>query len=109
MITLKTLHEATPMEVFQQAKSHLLTQKAKSTRNAICAYRGENGTKCAAGCLIGDDEYSFDLEYKSWKTLLSYRKIPTNHYDLILKLQRIHDSHPPEDWEVLLNDLEKTL
>jgi hypothetical protein len=30
-----------------------------------CAYRGENGTKCAAGFFIPDELYSEDLEGKS--------------------------------------------
>jgi len=31
----------------------------------VCAYRGENGTKCAAGFFIPDDLYSENIEGKS--------------------------------------------
>lgn len=32
-----------------------------------CAYRGVNGTKCAVGCLISEDNYTVGLENKSVK------------------------------------------
>ena len=53
MITLKTLSQATAMEVFQQAKNHLLTQNQVSllilkTGKETCAYRGDNGLKSVA-------------------------------------------------------------
>lgn len=60
MIALKTLAQVTDQEVFDQVKTHLLSQKVKSMSRTLedtCAYRSANSLKCAAGCLIGDDEY----------------------------------------------------
>jgi hypothetical protein len=41
MITLKTLPQATPQQVFDQVTKHLLTQNARSRsgETQICAYR----------------------------------------------------------------------
>lgn len=60
MITLKTLPNASAQQVFDQVAAHLLTQKEKAKQFNTCKYRVEHRDKvlkCAAGCLIGDDEY----------------------------------------------------
>ena len=52
----------TSQEVFDVVAKHLLTQNAKSMDDPwdeMCAYRGENGRRCAVGALIPDDLYSF--------------------------------------------------
>lgn len=108
MITLKTLPQATAQEVFDQVARHLLTQgkKSISENNQYCMYRGFNGTKCAAGCLISDDEYKPEFENHNWLHLSgSNYLVPEEHCYLIMKLQDIHDGHEPEDWRVKLNNL----
>lgn len=102
MITLKTLSQATVQEVFNQVAKHLLTQMRQSRSVAAlggCAYRGEDQLKCAAGCLIGDDEYYIGMENKIWTSLPT---IPDVHQDLISRLQRIHDHNFPNKWKRLL-------
>lgn len=97
MISLKTLHLATAQEVFDQVKDHLLKQNAKSfIPGQGCMYRGENGMKCAAGCLIADDEYSPEFEGASWAYVISFC---IDHGKLISFLQKIHDCCNPSEWE----------
>lgn len=106
MITLKTLDAATEQEVFDQVAEHLLKQNAQSKHALGCAYRGDGGLKCAAGCLIADDEYSEEFENKPWSEL--ERKIPNfpkKHTGLILGLQNIHDVRPPMCWSSYLQEL----
>ena len=98
MITLKTLPQAIAQEVFDQVKNHLLTQNKKSLLpNEIrylgngCAYRGENGLKCAVGCLIGDDEYTSGIEGMEWASIATGRRI-LNHKNMIIDLQNAHDT-----------------
>jgi hypothetical protein len=103
MITLKTLHLATAQEVFDQVAKHLLTQGCKSeslddSGLQTCKYRGENGTSCAAGCLIADDEYDPEMEGHTWKCLKEYGFVGEHHYYLIADLQFIHDYYPPSEW-----------
>lgn len=118
MITLKTLPQATAQEVFDQVAKHLLTQMKKSVAKRAaesasdskdyCMYRGFDGTKCAAGCLISDDEYKLEFENHNWSYLsdINYL-VPKEHCHLIAQLQNIHDCYEPEDWRVKLNNLAK--
>ena len=99
-ITLATLKDATQQEVFDQVTTHLLKQNKKSqnTTKKTCMYRGQNGTCCAAGCLISDEEYKQSYESKNWGTLTYRGFVPDTHKDLIEKLQQIHDMYMPEVW-----------
>ena len=63
--------DLTKQEAFDRMVAHLREQKAFSIRKLDladgetipgCAYRGEGGVKCAVGCLIPDELYSFEME-----------------------------------------------
>lgn len=104
-ITLATLPQATAQEVFDQVARHLL-QQGKKSGHAIsggplafyCSYR-EGNLKCAAGCLIGDEEYSMDMENSVWSTLVIEGRVPDTHARLIGRLQVVHDQHNPDQWQ----------
>ena len=96
MITLATLPQATEQEVFDQVATHLLKQgrPSYSEQSRMCAYRGEEGFKCAAGCLVSDEEYDVSMERGAWdqlQTSCGAVDIPDAHMDLILSLQVTHD------------------
>lgn len=96
-ISLKNLATSSAQDVFDQVAIHLLTQNQPSIAPVAgfptdCAYRGNNGLKCAAGCLIADDEYDIEIEGKDWLYLNIQGKVPTEHWQLITGLQGIHDS-----------------
>ena len=101
MITLKTLPQATAQEVFDQVATHLLKQRVASRNFAteMCAYRGAKGRKCAAGCLVSDEEYSTEMENLAWDQI-NYPKrkftVPQEHMKLITALQVVHDSADDE-------------
>lgn len=116
MITLKTLPQASAQEVFDQVAKHLLTQMKKSEDDirGVCQYRNKNGLKCAAGCLIGDDEYDpqFDeigneLIDTAWSSLIEAGLVPSDHSELIADLQQVHDVEPPSIWHSQLNLLSR--
>lgn len=92
-ITLATLPNATAQEVFDQVARHLLTQKERSVADEKCLYRAPGGLKCAAGCLIGDDEYRPSMEDRKWRSLVEAGIAPGRHEALIGDLQQLHDSH----------------
>lgn len=100
MITLATLPNATAQEVFDQVAKHLLAQGKRSVLvpGGSCAYRGMDDRKCAAGCLIGDDEYSPDIESVPWHALADKGLVPKSHSSLIQALQTIHDTWATIDW-----------
>lgn len=110
-ITLATLKDATDQQVFDQVVNHLRKQgkRAYDYVNEACAYRvmSSDGEvlKCAAGCLIGDDEYTPEMdnndEGTSWVQLVERGQAPAFHRELIRQLQNIHDgSINITDWEM---------
>lgn len=93
MITLATLPQATEQEVFNQVVRHLKQQNKQASYKHNCMYRlPHSNLKCAAGCLIGDDEYSPQFERTGWHTLSRRGLVPEAHKTLISKLQSWHDS-----------------
>jgi hypothetical protein len=100
MITLKTLEQATKQEIFDQVANHLLTQMQKSENiGRKCMYRNYSGLKCAAGCLISDEEYEERFEGCSWYKLIEREQISKYHERLIQELQDIHDNYEVCDWK----------
>ena len=100
-------------EIFTRVKHHLLTQGVQSVTQSPtgvknrCLYRGPNGTKCAIGCLISDDQYLIGLEGKpagrraitmSIENSLEI-DIDARAIMLLARLQDLHDTTKPESWE----------
>lgn len=110
-ITLKTLADATPMEVFEHVKQHLLRQNVKAVDTSqgsyACYYREPGGLVCAAGCLIADDEYNAEMENHDWDSLVAYGTVPEAHAELINRLQFIHDFGRVAVWKEMLNEVEE--
>ena len=113
-ITLKSLKHVTEQEVFDQVCHHLLMQGEKSqNHNHSCKYRqpklNKKALKCAAGCLIGDNEYNKAMEGNSWNMLIEYDYVSKHHKELITELQIIHDGEEPKDWGYKLKNLANRL
>lgn len=101
-ITLKTLAQATEQEVFDQVVQHLREQGLQSKNENGCAYRGDGGLMCAAGCLIADDEYTSYMDNNdddsTWTQLVIDHVVPEEHSELIQRLQEVHDGNV-DKWE----------
>jgi hypothetical protein len=109
-VLAESLEGKTFREIFDIAKAHLLTQKARSIseEDACCQYRGPNGLKCAVGCFIPDDKYTPLIEGKPVDPLFArYTKKP--YWTLLADIQGIHDGWEPEDWEQQLHLMEGNL
>ena len=92
-ITLKTLAQASPQQVFDQAVRHLLTQKVRSAETYDGGRRYRHGSrKCVAGAFIDDSEYTPEMESNTWSMLVLRKLVPDAHQGLMCELQRIHDS-----------------
>ena len=110
MITLTTLAQATPQEVFSQSARHLLAQNQRSSiKNNKCRYREGQHLKCAAGCFISDSEYRAEMEGQQWRSLTIDGLVPITHGYLIANLQNIHDNYPVETWPERLKNLADSL
>ena len=110
MITLATLAQATPQEVFDQSANHLLAQNERSAiKTNKCRYRIGKQLKCAAGCFIADSEYREKMEGQQWRSLTIDSLVPIEHGYLISNLQNIHDNYPPNAWPKRLKNLADSL
>ena len=102
-------------EIYNTVAKHLLTQGVASRIERgpgtipACMYRGPNGTKCAVGCLISDDEYKPELEYHTlemlWRDfpqLSAFQNVDENDITFLANLQTIHDVYTPDTWKMLL-------
>lgn len=102
-------------EVFDRVRTHLLSQGRKSERRGLCAYRGQDGLRCAIGCLIDDEHYDRLLENLSIsdpnvRLAVQRSGIPLEgqpDLDLLSRLQHVHDAHHPEHWAAELTKVEE--
>lgn len=107
----------TEQETFDIVVNHLRQQGCKSQEEKLdplsdlprCMYRGPNGTKCAAGILIPDEDYRVEME--GW-FVANYRiKAVLEKYGhseiLVARLQHIHDNFAVCEWENKFKDLAK--
>ena len=92
---------ATAQEVFDYVIGHLVSQGKQSIQmegGESCAYRGDNGAKCAVGVLIPDEVYNDVMEGDSVDGLIE--NFPREcmitgikkHKDILNSLQNMHDS-----------------
>lgn len=98
----------TKQETFDRVARHLLTQNEESNgflsdgeaETLTCLYRS-GLLKCAAGCLIPEEEYKEEYEGKDVKLLCS--KYDWSYFfghdiELVSFLQTIHDTYHPNEW-----------
>lgn len=95
----------TKQETFDIVVSALRIQGCKSRKGLRCAYRGNNGLKCAVGHLIPDEDYSAEFECLSpyHKSIRPVLKNLGHDIDLCAQLQAIHDIS--DNWEYKWQEL----
>lgn len=107
----------TAQEIFDKSAVGLLTQKAKSYlvnpdghESMVCAYRGANGKKCAAGFCIEDSLYTESMEKNTITGVIQQfgLKELAVHEVLLSTLQSIHDGVSIAAWKAELLHLAKT-
>ncbi len=82
---------------FDDVVAHLLKQgkRAMLSKSKACAYRGADGTTCAAGCKIPDEHYRVGMEGNPIRVVVEdmYPLVKPFFPDLDLAtdLQRVHD------------------
>jgi len=99
-------------ELFDIMATHLMTQGTRSVNpdSAVCLYRGPNGTKCAVGVLIPDDEYDEDMENEKAGAVAAHfikdsdlRQEFQNNFALMQDMQQLHDRTDVVMWRVKLS------
>jgi hypothetical protein len=105
-------------QIFDTVKNHLLAQRERSYGCAGgsigCKYR-LGDMKCAVGVLIPDELYRPEMEGRSVSSLISFVGLNPSQYQLpewfkehrrlLEKLQVIHDTDEPYQWEQELREL----
>lgn len=93
-------------ELFTQVAKHLLAQNGRSVVAGKCKYRGDNGLKCAVGCLITDENYLPTAEGRpAWDAVVRKGVQDSGWtYDeetepLLLQLQAVHDHNAVHLWQ----------
>lgn len=103
----------TPQEIFNQVATHLLTQKEKAMHDSdenMCAYRAEDGLKCAFGGVLPDKMYDPMMEgtradgvFDGWPKVAEY--FGEGNRQLVQELQNVHDDNQPDEWRECLQDV----
>lgn len=89
----------TDQEIFDAVVTHARKQQARSvSHHGDCCYRGNNGLRCFAGCLIADEDYDPSMEGSNCMLLPPIIKL-TQNTGLVRSLQTIHDKYGVEYWE----------
>lgn len=97
---MNTTKQITEQEIFNKVWEHFVVNKAGPSINiGGCAYRGDNGTKCAVGVLLTDEEIKqmeLALDRKCGIEGLSVDRLPlpphlAPHENFLTLLQRVHD------------------
>jgi hypothetical protein len=96
----------TTRELFERVAAHLLAQGKRSMLYKSCRYRGEDGTRCAVGCLIDDAHYSVAIEDATIASMAVQEAVEgtigrrlTDPERLMLRdLQALHDADDPVFW-----------
>ena len=107
-------------EIFDTVAKHLLAQMKQSklvdqSGDAFCAYRSDDGKKCAVGALIPDELYDPDMEDKGCEWIVQmhpdlhpYLVATDISYGMSLidlrRLQAIHDKKSPDVWKDVLRE-----
>lgn len=125
--TIKTYDDL--QTIFDKVAKHLLTQRKRAQSNrggtgGACVYRSSDGSKCAIGCLISDENYDSqiegivvsDLESSCVSDALLLKNILLKSginvedsavTEFLMELQLLHDDFDcdPRSWEESLESL----
>lgn len=101
----------TDQAIFNFVKTRLLQQGRKSLTKigafpgTSCAYRGKDGTRCAVGWLITNDNYKSEFEGAGVYDVIAALQasgvqviVDSTTYQLLRNLQDVHDSQKPSRW-----------
>jgi hypothetical protein len=100
-------------QIFDTVAKHLLKQNKKSfiaDNDGVCAYRGQDNTMCAVGCLIKDEDYDSVIEnvtfpdlYLNMPHIFEHLQINNPKFHMLVVLQNLHDKFPTEYWPARLD------
>lgn len=86
----------TRQEIFDTVVRHLYSMPHRAMLKGNCAYRSDDGLKCAVGCLIPDEIYDPKMEtFDILRLMVEWETLPaffcSENIGLLIKLQSAHD------------------
>lgn len=111
--------ELTEQEIYDKVCEHLDQQGERAVTLSkdgkvpvSCAYQTEQGTKCAVGALMTDEELAQlqegDLLKNDWVKIVEEGLAPVTHIKLLRALQEAHDqSNRWKDRQAMVNNLKE--
>lgn len=108
--TLSTINDFSQQQIIEFIADKLIRQNERSVSymRGGCRYRGDNGTKCAIGHLLTDEEYRRDMEGTTIKSS-HFRQYEINYRTLAMlaELQDMHDCNAIFAWPMILEGIAK--
>ncbi len=113
---LNNLNNETPIAIIRYVKEKLVAQNKKSIHSdeygIYCAYRGDDGCKCAIGHLLPDEHYArhYDEDGGLYFNILQFfNELQLSHVKIMLfnRLRIIHDSSSVKEWPQKFDELEQ--
>ena len=103
----------TEQQAFDEIATHLLTQKKKSLLakdhpaygSNLCAYKSDDGSRCAIGALLTDREIDFIGEGEYGGRIRELTRFSDLSDEFINRVQTIHDDVKPSRWIEKLSSL----
>ena len=80
----------TKQQIFNKVVKHLRKQGKRAFNGITCWYRAPDGSKCAVGCLLKDDEYRADFEGKTVGAIALPERL-SQHLSFLDDIQWLHD------------------
>jgi hypothetical protein len=95
-------------KTFDTMCEHLYKQGKQSMEDEHCVYRASDGSRCAFGCLISDEDYDEILEGNTCSMLVQQKRVEFDNIETAMMcriVQRIHDIYIVDDegWIDYLN------
>lgn len=94
-------------KVFDKALTHLREQGRKSMGRGTCAYRGDDGLKCAIGIFISDKKYGVYLEGQTTDTIIDLLPVSVSKAGQVFLCNLQTDLHDDLMGDDFLKDLEE--
>ena len=92
----------TKQTVFNKVVRFLRVQNKRAMNGKVCAYRANDGSKCAVGCMISKKNYKKAMEGSLLYSLIEKKLLPRHllpHAQLLSCMQSIHDGCNVSAWE----------
>ncbi len=95
----------TKQQIFDKVSVYLIRQNKICENDDGCLYHGNDGLRCAIGCLIPKRYYNISMEEENVDNLFKFHKkamigckLSSRYKGLLNELQMVHDDRMVMEW-----------